>query len=71
MDRAKPWYLSRTIWAALVTIAAAAAGLLGLPIAEGDAAGLTDTILETVTAIAGLIALVGRLAARSRIGGGR
>lgn len=68
MDPVKPWYRSRTIWASLVTVAAALAALAGFPLGEADQAMLTETILQTVAAVGGLVALVGRLVAKSRIG---
>lgn len=68
MDEAKPWYRSRTIWASLVTVAAALAALSGIAVSEADQALLTETILQAVTAIGGIVALVGRLVAKSRIG---
>lgn len=68
MTDTKPWYLSRTIWASLVTIATALAGLIGLPIAGIDNTALTDAILQTVAAISGLVAIVGRIEASRRIG---
>lgn len=67
MPVTKPWYLSRTIWASIVTIVAAAAGLLGLP-DEVDQGTLTDGILQVVTAISGLAAILGRLRAKASIG---
>jgi hypothetical protein len=68
MTASKPWYLSRTIWASLVTILTASMGLMGLPGGAIDGAALTDAVLQTVTAMAGLIALFGRLSAKDRIG---
>ena len=47
MTNSKPWYLSRTIWASLITIVTAAAGILGLPVAGLDNAALTSALLET------------------------
>ncbi|QPC87223.1 hypothetical protein GA830_11080 [Mesorhizobium sp. NBSH29] len=64
----KPWYLSRTIWASLVTVSIASASLLGLPVTHLDGASLTDTLLQAAAAISGLIAVFGRLSAVSRIG---
>ena len=64
----KPWYLSRTIWASLVVVAATIAGLFGYAVGDADADMLTETLLEAVTAVAALVAIVGRLAARARIG---
>jgi hypothetical protein len=68
MDAIKPWYLSRTIWASVVTALIGAAGLAGLPIDGIDGSSLTDTLLQAVTALSGVIAIVGRLWARERIG---
>ena len=68
MTDSKPWYLSRTIWASLITIVTAAAAILGVPVAGIDNAALTDTLLQAVTAISGLVAVFGRLGAQSRIG---
>ena len=68
MTDSKPWYLSRTIWASLITIVTAAAGILGLPVAGIDNQALTETLLQAVTAISGLVAIFGRLEASSRIG---
>jgi hypothetical protein len=68
MTDSKPWYLSRTIWASLITIVTAAAGIVGVPVAGLDNAALTDTLLQAITAISGLVAIFGRLGAQSRIG---
>ena len=68
MTDSKPWYLSRTIWASLITIVTAAAGILGIPVAGLDNSALADTLLQAVTAISGLVAIFGRLGARDRIG---
>jgi len=68
METQKPWYLSRTIWASLVTIVSAAAALLGVPVAGLDDAALADAILQAIAAVSGLIAIFGRLGATSRIG---
>jgi hypothetical protein len=68
MDSTKPWYLSRTIWASLITVAISIAGVLGVPVAGIDDAGLTDAVLQGATAIAGIVAVFGRLSAKDRIG---
>ncbi|MEO5322184.1 hypothetical protein PV773_02565 [Mesorhizobium sp. CC13] len=71
MTDVKPWYLSRTIWASVVTLLVGVAGVVGLPVGGVDNAALTDTLLQAITAISGLVALLGRLSARERIGGNR
>lgn len=68
MTDIKPWYLSRTIWAAVVTVASALVGLFGFSASEVDQSSVVDAVLQTVAAIAGLVALFGRLSATSRIG---
>jgi len=68
MTESKPWYLSRSIWASLVTILSGAAGLTGLPLDGLDDPALTETLLQAVSAISGLIAIFGRLSAKHRIG---
>ena len=68
MTSAKPWYLSRTIWASLITIVSAVASLTGLPMDGVDSGALTDTLLQAVTALSGLVAILGRIGARDRIG---
>lgn len=68
MTATKPWYLSRTIWASVVAVVTGAAGMMGLPVDAADGALITDTLLQGVSAIAGLIAILGRLSAKDRIG---
>lgn len=68
MTSLKPWYLSRTIWASVVTTLLGVAGLAGLPVGSIDNAALTDTLLQAITAFSGLVAIFGRLSAMERIG---
>ena len=68
MTKSKPWYLSRTIWASLITIVTAAAGMFGVPVTGIDNAALTDTLLQAIAAISGLVAIFGRMGAKERIG---
>jgi hypothetical protein len=68
MTASKPWYLSRTIWASIITILTGTAGLTGLPLDGLDNSALTDTLLQAISAISGLVAIFGRLSAKHRIG---
>lgn len=54
MSDEKPWYLSKTIWGALVSVAATLAAMLGLPVDAGGQAALTEAILQMVSAVAAL-----------------
>jgi len=67
MSISKPWYLSRTIFASVVTVVAALAGL-GLPGGEAGASSLADSLLQVLTGLSGLLAIYGRVRARTRIG---
>lgn len=68
MEIVKPWYLSRTIWASTVVVAVSIAGMFGLTFEDADVELLADGIVKAVAAIAGLVAIFGRLSANSRIG---
>lgn len=67
MDATKPWYLSRTIWASFVTIAMSLAGLFGFSTAGIDGSSLTDTLLQAISGIAGIVAVTGRLFATHQL----
>ena len=67
MIESKPWFLSRTIWAAVVSTVAAAGAFFGVPVDEAAKAGLTDGILQLVSVVAGLFTILGRLTASTRI----
>jgi hypothetical protein len=67
MEIEKPWYSSRTIWASIITVASAGAAAFGVPVDAIDSAVLTDTVLQAVAAVSGLVAIFGRLAATTRI----
>jgi len=68
MDVSKPWYLSRTIWASAIAVAATLASALGFPLDAADTAALPDAILQAVATVAGVVAIVSRISARNRIG---
>lgn len=67
MNDQKPWYLSKTIWGALVSVTATVATMAGVPVDSGSQAVLTESILQTVSAVAAIVAIVGRVGASSRI----
>lgn len=68
MNVTKAWYTSRTIWASLVTVVLAVGGMVGLPVAGIEAGPLADAILQSLSAVAGVVAILGRMNARARIG---
>jgi hypothetical protein len=68
MTDIKPWWQSKTLWGAIVTIASATLGLLGYDLAEADREALTGLLTSLGAALGGLIAIVGRFKAKNRIG---
>ena len=68
MTDMKAWWQSKTLWGAIVTIASSILGLAGLELGGADAETLTGLLTSLGAAIGGIIAIVGRLKAKSRIG---
>ncbi|MEM6666532.1 MAG: N-acetylmuramidase domain-containing protein [Pseudomonadota bacterium] len=67
MTDAKPWFKSRAIWGALTTIAASIAGFAGLQVEPQIVEQATSQIVLLLSAGGGLLSLVGRVFATSRI----
>ncbi|WP_299870603.1 hypothetical protein [uncultured Hoeflea sp.] len=67
MNIEKPWWQSKTLWGAAVTLFSAVLGLTGLELADGDRASLTELLTSLGAALGGLMALYGRITARARI----
>ena len=63
----KPWYHSKTIWGALITVGSAAVGSMGVVVDPSTQAELADKIVHLVGAIGGLLAIYGRLSATDTI----
>lgn len=63
----KPWYLSKTIWAALISIIATVAAFFGITIDDSLHESLSAGLLQLVTAIAGIVAIFGRISASAKI----
>lgn len=68
MTDTKFWYQSKTVWGALIAIAASLLQAGGI---DFDAAGqdqLADNLVALSGAIGGLVAIYGRLKAEKRLG---
>lgn len=68
MIESKAWYLSRTVWASIVAVLLSVAGLAGVAVDAINPEGMVDALLQAATAIAGIVAVLGRLTATRRIG---
>lgn len=67
MDYAKKWYLSKTVWGALLAFSAPLLQLVGIYIDEGTQGELAAAIATVAGASGGLIALFGRISAKSSL----
>lgn len=45
MTNLKPWYLSRTIWASIVTTLIGVGGLSGMPVNGIDSSAVAETVI--------------------------
>jgi len=68
MTDIKPWWQSKTLWGAIVTLASAALGLAGLDLGDADRQALTELLTSLGAALGGVIAIFGRIKAKDRIG---
>ncbi|KGF68214.1 hypothetical protein LL06_17750 [Hoeflea sp. BAL378] len=68
MTDIKPWWQSKTLWGALVTLGSAALGLAGLELGDADRQALVELLTSLGAALGGVIAIFGRVTAKSRIG---
>ena len=68
MENKKPWYKSKTIWSSIVGVVALAVGLLtDITITEQIQQDLVQQITTVIAAFSGLLAIVGRVVADSKI----
>ncbi len=67
MNDLKNWYSSKTIWGALVAILASVMHFTGVDISAVDRGQIVDSIVNIVGALGGLIAVYGRVTAKTAI----
>ncbi|WP_180897660.1 hypothetical protein [Martelella soudanensis] len=63
----KKWYLSKTVWGALLAVAAPLLQLGGIYVDEGTQGELAASITTIAGATGGLLALFGRISAKSSL----
>lgn len=68
MENAKPWWQSKTLWGAIVTLGSGILGLTGLDLSAADREALIGLMTSLGSAIGGIIAFFGRVTAKDRIG---
>ncbi|MEF2073839.1 hypothetical protein [Consotaella aegiceratis] len=65
---AKKWYESKTIWGSLVVLGSCVLGLFGHEIDAASGEALTVALTNGAAAVGAVVAIVGRLSARTTIG---
>jgi len=68
MEEVKPWYASKTIWFAIVTLLATMAGFWGYDFVASEQQEVVDAVMAIVAALGSLGAMYGRKVANKRIG---
>ncbi|PZU86612.1 MAG: hypothetical protein DI528_09060 [Shinella sp.] len=63
MNDLKQWYQSKTVWGALIAIAASALRLAGFELTAADQLQLADIAVSAAGTLGGLLAIYGRLKA--------
>jgi len=63
----KPWYLSKTVIASIITVVIGVVGAFGYDELASEKESLTEVVLSLATAIAGAVAIYGRLTATKQI----
>lgn len=69
MEYQKDWYTSKTIWSALVVMIISILSMFGVGDLEGEVDSITETIMQIVTLVGSISAIIGRVAAKAEIKG--
>lgn len=69
MENIKFWYHSKTVWGALIAIAASLLQMGGITIGADIEAELAEIAVTLSGVAGGLLAIYGRISARKEIGG--
>ncbi|TCT40975.1 hypothetical protein [Martelella mediterranea] len=67
MDGSKKWYFSKTVWGALIAVAAPLLQLGGVELDPSSQGQFAELLVALTGAVGGLLALFGRVSARSRL----
>ncbi len=68
MEEKKKWWKSKTEWAALVTVAIGLLAAFGVGGLEAEKETIVELIMSIVVVVSGVMAFVGRLTAKTKIG---
>jgi hypothetical protein len=68
MTESKKWYMSKTIWSALVTVVIGTLMMIGVGTdVEAEQENIVELIMQVVGLVAGALAVYGRVTAKSEV----
>lgn len=68
MDGSKTWYRSKTVWGALIAVAASLLQVAGVDLTPEVQSDLADLAIAFAGAIGGALSIYGRISAQALIG---
>ncbi|MBB6180851.1 hypothetical protein [Pseudorhizobium flavum] len=68
MDGMKTWYQSKTVWGALIAVAASIAQMAGVDLAPDVQNDIADLAIALGGALGGALSIYGRISASTAIG---
>ncbi|MCB5202830.1 hypothetical protein LH464_10140 [Neorhizobium sp. T786] len=68
MDGSKTWYRSKTVWGALIAVAASLLQVAGVDLTPEVQSDLADLAIAFTGAIGGALSIYGRISAQALIG---
>lgn len=68
MDGSKTWYRSKTVWGALIAVAASLLQVAGVDLTPQVQSDLADLAIAFAGAIGGALSIYGRISAQALIG---
>ena len=67
MEDAKQWFMSKTIWGALLALGASVAQMAGVHVGIADQSAIGNSAVSIAGAVGSLVAVYGRVTANSAI----
>ena len=67
MNETKDWYKSKAVWGGIVAAVSGMLVMFGVGAVEGEEDSIVELIMQAVAIVGGIVAIVGRLVAKSRL----
>lgn len=67
MEDTKKWYMSKSVWGGMISVAAAVAGAFGFNIGADEQSILAESAVAVAGIVGAVVAVVGRVKASKKI----